>query len=121
MDVELLARMVGDLILDHDALDLPGLGSFVAQDMPASFSDRGYTINPPYRRLSFTETVRGDSLLAELYARDNGRLQRRCGRKRPWISRALAAFVPPGRITFSSWPTRISTFLLMPAGWIRCR
>ncbi len=73
MDVELLARMVGDLILDHDALDLPGLGSFVAQDMPASFSDRGYTINPPYRRLSFTETVRGDSLLAELYARDNGR------------------------------------------------
>ena len=74
MDVELLARMVGDLILDHDALDLPGLGSFVAQDMPASFSDRGYTINPPYRRLSFTETVRGDSLLAELYARDNGRL-----------------------------------------------
>ena len=73
MDVELLARMVGDLILDHDALDLPGLGCFVAQDMPASFSDRGYTINPPYRRLSFTETVRGDSLLAELYARDNGR------------------------------------------------
>ena len=72
MDVELLARMVGDLILDHDALDLPGLGCFVAQDMPASFSDRGYTINPPYRRLSFTETVRGDSLLAELYARDNG-------------------------------------------------
>lgn len=72
MDVELLARMVGDLILDHDALDLPGLGCFVAQDMPASFSDRGYTINPPYRRLSFSESLHGDSLLAELYARDNG-------------------------------------------------
>ncbi|MCR5327068.1 MAG: hypothetical protein K6E37_10045 [Bacteroidales bacterium] len=72
MDVELLTRMVGDLILDHDVLDLPGLGSFVAQDMPASFSDRGYTINPPYRRLSFSESESGDGLLAELYARDNG-------------------------------------------------
>ena len=75
MDVELLTRMVGDLILDHDSLDLPGLGSFVAQDMPASFSDRGYTINPPYRRLTFTETERPDGLLAELYARDNGKSQ----------------------------------------------
>ena len=72
MDVELLTRMVGDLILDHDVLGLPGLGSFVAQDMPASFSDRGYTINPPYRRLSFSESESGDGLLAELYARDNG-------------------------------------------------
>ena len=73
MDVELLTRMVGDLILDHDVLGLPGLGSFVAQDMPASFSDKGYTINPPYRRLSFSESESGDGLLAELYARDNGK------------------------------------------------
>ncbi|MBO4670665.1 MAG: hypothetical protein J5640_02330, partial [Bacteroidales bacterium] len=71
--MELLSRMVRDLILDHDTLGLPGLGSFVAQDMPASFADRGYTINPPYRRLSFSESESGDGLLAELYARDNGK------------------------------------------------
>ena len=54
MDVEFLSGMIGELMLDHDSLSLPGLGTFVAEDMPASFSDRGYTINPPYRRLSFT-------------------------------------------------------------------
>ena len=54
MDVTFLSRMIGELILDHDSLSLPGLGTFVVEDMPASFSDRGYTVNPPYRRLSFS-------------------------------------------------------------------
>ena len=39
--------------------------------MPASFSDRGYTINPPYRRLSFTGKLSDDSLLQDLYAGAN--------------------------------------------------
>lgn len=72
MDVEFLSRMIGELILDHDSLSLPGLGTFVAENMPASFSDRGYTINPPYRRLSFIERESSDGLLAQLYASDNG-------------------------------------------------
>ena len=72
MDVEFLSRMIGELILDHDSLSLPGLGTFVAENMPASFSDRGYTINPPYRRLSFIEQESSDGLLAQLYASDNG-------------------------------------------------
>ena len=71
MDVTFLSRMIGELILDHDSLSLPGLGTFVAEDMPASFSDRGYTVNPPYRRLSFSERESADGLLAELYARSN--------------------------------------------------
>ncbi|MBR5905475.1 MAG: hypothetical protein IKZ51_03325 [Bacteroidales bacterium] len=71
MDVEFLSGMIGELMLDHDSLSLPGLGTFVAEDMPASFSDRGYTINPPYRRLSFTGKLSDDSLLQDLYAGSN--------------------------------------------------
>lgn len=72
MDIELLSRMVGELILDNDKVVLPGLGAFVAEMEPASFSDRGYTINPPYRKLSF----RGgddadDGILASFYASNN--------------------------------------------------
>lgn len=71
MDVDFLSGMIRELMLDHDSLNLPGLGSFVVEDMPASFSDKGYTINPPYRRLSFVERPSGDNYLAELYAGAN--------------------------------------------------
>ena len=74
MDVQLLSAMIEELILDHDKLALPGLGTFVAEEMPASFSDRGYTLNPPYRRLSFSPEESDDGLLAALYCRDNGSL-----------------------------------------------
>ena len=53
MDIDLLSKMVKELILDRDRLVLPGLGSFMAEVVPSTFSDKGYTINPPYRRLYF--------------------------------------------------------------------
>lgn len=71
MDVRLLSGMIGELMLDADSLGLPGLGTFVAEDMPASFSDKGYTVNPPYRRLSFTSSQSDDGQLAALYAASN--------------------------------------------------
>ncbi len=64
--------MVGELILDHDELSLPGLGTFVAEEVPASFSDRGYTVNPPYRKLSFYQRPEKDHLLVDFYAGSNG-------------------------------------------------
>ena len=64
--------MVGELILDNDEVSLPGVGTFVAEVMPSSFSDKGYTINPPYRRLSFRQRETSDGRLAALYARANG-------------------------------------------------
>ena len=73
MDIELLSKMVAALVLDHDAVGLPGLGTFYAEVVPASFSDRGYTINPPYRRLSFHSGHPEDDLLARYYAQSNGR------------------------------------------------
>jgi nucleoid DNA-binding protein len=72
MDIDLLAKMVGELILDNDEVSLPGVGTFVAEVMPSSFSDKGYTINPPYRKLSFRQREKSDGLLAALYASANG-------------------------------------------------
>lgn len=72
MDIDLLSKMVGELILDSDEVSLPGVGVFVAEVMPSTFSDKGYTINPPYRRLSFRQRESSDNGLVELYARSNG-------------------------------------------------
>lgn len=71
MDIDLLAKMVKEVIMDHDAVTLPGLGSFVAELVPSSFADKGYTIHPPYRRLYFSPKQGTDSLLVSLYARSN--------------------------------------------------
>ena len=72
MDIDLLSKMIRELILDKDSVCLPGLGSFVAEIVPSSFSDRGYTINPPYRRLYFRQQQGDDDSLAALYAQSNG-------------------------------------------------
>jgi len=71
MDIDLLAKMVREAILDHDVVTLPGVGSFVAEMMPSTFSDKGYTIHPPYRRLYFSPRQGSDDLLASLYAGSN--------------------------------------------------
>ena len=71
MNIDLLSKMVGELILDSDEVALPGVGTFVAEVMPSTFSDKGYTINPPYRRLSFRQRESSDRSLVELYARSN--------------------------------------------------
>ena len=71
MDIDLLSRMVGELIVDHDQVGLPGVGTFVAEMVPASFSDKGFTINPPYRRLSFRPKCLEDKLLIDFYASTN--------------------------------------------------
>ena len=71
MDIDLLAKMVKEAILDHDTVTLPGVGCFVAELVPSTFSDKGYTINPPYRRLYFSPKQGADTYLVDLYARDN--------------------------------------------------
>lgn len=69
MNIDLLSKMVKDLILDNDRVCLPGLGSFVAESVPASFSDDGYSIRPPYRKLYFRRNVSEDALLTGAYSR----------------------------------------------------
>lgn len=72
MDIDLLAKMVGELVLDHDEVALPGVGTFVAEFVGASFSDKGFVVNPPYRRLSFRQREGDPSLLVSFYAESNG-------------------------------------------------
>ncbi len=72
MDIDLLSKMVKELILDNDEVALPGVGVFVAEIVPSTFSDKGYTINPPYRRLYFRqrENEEGRALI-DFYAKSN--------------------------------------------------
>ncbi len=71
MDIDLLSKMVKELILDNDYVALPGLGTFVAEIVPSTFSDRGYTINPPYRKLYFRSRPDEGRLLVDFYASSN--------------------------------------------------
>ena len=71
MDIALLSKMIKEIVLDEDAVTLPGIGTFIAEVVPSTFSDKGYTINPPYRRLSFTQKQGSDTLLADFYAGSN--------------------------------------------------
>ena len=73
MDIDLFSGIVKDLLLDNDEVTLPGLGTFVSELMPSTFSDKGYTINPPYRRLSFRQRWdESDSILSDFYSETNG-------------------------------------------------
>ena len=71
MDIDLLSRILKELVTDHDMVGLPGIGTFVTEVVPASFSDKGYTINPPYRRLSFVQGRVEDKLLIDFYSESN--------------------------------------------------
>ena len=72
MDIGLLSKMVHELLLGNDRVGLPGMGTFVAELVPASFSDKGYAINPPYRRVVFLPGPGDDGLLAAHLARIAG-------------------------------------------------
>ena len=71
MDIDLLSKMVKEIILDNDRVVLPGLGCFVAELVPSTFSDKGYTINPPYRRLYFRARPDQGDELVKFYAVSN--------------------------------------------------
>ena len=72
MNIDLLSKMIEELILDHDEVSLPGIGTFIAEYTGASFSDKGFTINPPYRKLSFRSREKSSDLLVDFYSSSNG-------------------------------------------------
>lgn len=71
MNIDLLSKMIAELILDHDEVSLPGIGTFIAEYTGASFSDKGFTINPPYRKLSFRSRETSSDLLVDFYSSSN--------------------------------------------------
>jgi len=53
MEISLFSQCVKDLIAENDKVDVPYLGTFSAEMMPASYSDRQTTIHPPFRKMAF--------------------------------------------------------------------
>lgn len=71
MNIDILSGIIKRLILANSEVSLPGIGTFVTEDAPATFSDKGFTINPPYRKLLFRERIEMNNLLAEAYSKEN--------------------------------------------------
>lgn len=72
MDIDLLSKMVKDRLLDSSEVILPGVGMFESEIVPSTFADKGYTVNPPYRRLYFRQLEEADDrIISDLYAASN--------------------------------------------------
>ncbi|MHC1780443.1 MAG: hypothetical protein AB9922_09415 [Bacteroidales bacterium] len=73
MDINLFSKILRELILEHDRVSLPGMGSFIAEMAPSVFSDRALVIHPPFRRILFrTSEIWNDGLLEGRYATERG-------------------------------------------------
>lgn len=53
MDIKQFSKCLKDAICNLERVAVPYLGTFQAELMPASYSDRQTTINPPYRKMTF--------------------------------------------------------------------
>jgi len=84
MDINQLSTLVRSQILGSDEVLVPGLGTFRAEVVPAAFSDNGFTVNPPYRKLTFvSEELEGAAKLeAEGLAECVAELKKQLGETR---------------------------------------
>ena len=75
MEINLFSKCIKDLIIENDRVDVPYLGTFVAEMVPAAYSDRQTTINPPYRKMSFHKgeiSLADGRILLEKVSRETG-------------------------------------------------
>jgi len=73
MNIELLSSLLNRLMISHDRVTLPGMGSFISEVAPAYFSSAGMVINPPYRRILFrSKELWDDKILTNEYAKERG-------------------------------------------------
>jgi hypothetical protein len=61
MTLDAFSSFLKEFIIAQDAVAVPGLGKFISRMQPATISDNGFTINPPYRRLDFVYPVPSDT------------------------------------------------------------
>ena len=59
MDIELFSRCLKDMLLRSDEVNVPSLGCFTAQTVPASQEEDGTPI-PPYRKISYSAAEKED-------------------------------------------------------------
>lgn len=68
----MFSELVRNLLVSGGKAAVPGLGTFIAEERPSVFSDRGFTINPPYCSVSFVNDTDGDKSFVLLYAGSEG-------------------------------------------------
>ncbi len=71
MTLELFTSFLEEIVGEKDRVSIPGLGIFTASLQPASISDNGFTINPPYRKIDFDfeeSDDTSDQSIVQLYA-----------------------------------------------------
>ncbi len=57
MTIDKFSLLLSESILDRDRVIIPGLGVFLSKTQNATISDNGFTINPPYRKLDFSQDI----------------------------------------------------------------
>lgn len=72
MDIKLFSRIIKDMLASDERASVPNFGTFSVVEMPATFSDKGFTVNPPYYRIDFTPSVGDDGEFLRLYSSSNG-------------------------------------------------
>ena len=94
MEIALFSKCIKDLIVENDRVDVPYLGTFVAEMMPASYSDRQTTIHPPYRRMTFHKaevTLADGGLLLDKVRREIGVSHDQAGVELGWCLSRLCS------------------------------
>ncbi len=69
MTPETLSGLIAQLAVENGRVMLPQMGAFVVETAPASFSDKGFTLHPPYRKLIFRESQGDGTLLYDALSR----------------------------------------------------
>jgi len=94
MDINLFSKCIRELIVENDRVDVPYLGSFVAEMQPATYSDRQTTIHPPYRKMSFHKegiSLEQGKLLLEKVMRESNVTLEQAGVELGWCLSRLSS------------------------------
>lgn len=94
MEINLFSKCIRELIVENDRVDVPYLGSFTAEMMPASYSDRQTTIHPPYRKMTFHKgnvSLSDGRLLLDKVRRETGVSLEQAGVELGWCLSRLCS------------------------------
>ncbi|MEG0518665.1 MAG: hypothetical protein RR555_07335 [Bacteroidales bacterium] len=70
MDLTLLSALLQELLIKNKRVALPGMGTFVLEDLPSVFLLDGRAITPPSKKVYFrTAEIKSDGALEGAYAR----------------------------------------------------
>ena len=101
MEINLFSKCIKELIVDNDRVDVPYLGSFTAEMVPASYSDRQTTIHPPYRKMAFHKcevSLEQGSLLLDKVVQETGVSLEQAGVELGWCLSRLCSELEGSKI-----------------------